>query len=146
MTQTFELDDRVSTLEQYVRNDLSVRVDAMNSALGQTYTNTQVTLQDLAGIKVDLADLEVSTHKDVVALKTAFDLRMMELHRDLRSAESSIRHDTRKLSDDVNRRFNAVDDKFTALDERFNERMDGLEEKVDMIIALVKPAHAASQN
>lgn len=124
MTTTLpELDKRVSVLEQFVWHDLSVKVDAMNWALGQTYANTEATRQDVAGIKVELAHLEVATHADAVSLKTSLDLRVSEVRRDLRTTEASIRHDMRQGFEAVKRRFDAVD-----------ERFDGLEAKVDTIL------------
>ena len=129
-----ELDNRVSKLEEFVWHDLSVRVDAMNWALGQTYANTETTRHEVAGIKVDLAHLEASAHADVVMLRTAIDLRAADLRRDLRSAEASIRHDMRHGFDAVDRRFDAVNERFDAVDRRF----DGLEAKVDTLIAEIR--------
>jgi uncharacterized protein (DUF885 family) len=133
MTTLLELDHRVTALEQYAWKGLSVRGDAMNSALGQTYTNTQVTLQDLAGIRVEIARLEAVMHTLTATIKGAVDLRMSEVRHELRSVEASIRHDVMKLSEVVNRRFDEVD-----------ERFEDLEEGVDMIPAEIQSIKAGS--
>jgi chromosome segregation ATPase len=163
MTTTHpELDYRVSVLEEYVWHDLSVKVDAMNWALGQTYANTEATRQDVAGIKVELAHLEATSHADMMALKTSLDLRTSEVRRDLRTTEASIRHDMRQGFEAVDRRFNAVNEQFAsvnqqfaAVNEQFNavneqfaavdrrfegvdRRFDGLEAKVDMILEEIR--------
>ena len=121
MTTTLpELDERVSVLEQFVRHDPSARVDAMNWALGQTHANTEATRQDVASIKVELAHLEAATHADTVSLRANLDLRVSEVRRDLRTTETSIRHDMRQG--------------FEAVDQRF----DRLEAKVDTILAEIR--------
>lgn len=147
MTTLLELDEQASILEEFVRHDLSVKVDAMNWVLGQTYANTEQTRQEVSGIKVELAHLDTSVHTDMTALRKALDLRTSELRRELKSTEASIRHDLRKLSEDVDRRFGAVDQRFDKVDQRFHamdQRFDTLEGKVDMILARIQ-ADGASQ-
>jgi tetrahydromethanopterin S-methyltransferase subunit G len=131
-TTLLELDERVSVLEQFVRHDLSVKVDAMNWALGQTYANTEATRQDVAGIKVDMAHLEGSVHADMASLKTSLDLRVSDVRRDLRTTEASIRHDMRRGFEAVNRRFDGVDRRFTGVDQRFDtvdQRFDTVDQR-----------------
>jgi hypothetical protein len=135
MTTTLpELDERVSVLEEFVRHDLSVKVDAMNWALGLAFANTEAARQDMAGIKVEMAHMEASTHADLIALKTNLDLRVFEVRRDLRTTEASIRHDMRQgfeaVRQDMVQGFGAVDRRLASVDGRFEE-VDGRFEEVD---------------
>jgi hypothetical protein len=121
MTTLIELDSRVTMLEELVRNDLSVRVDAMNWAIGRTYNNTEVTRLDVNGLRVDLAHLETSVHGDITKLTTALHLRTSELRHDLSDAEVSIRHDIGTFRNSVMQRFEAVDQRLGNMDKRFDE-------------------------
>jgi chromosome segregation ATPase len=135
-TTLLELDERVSVLEQFVRHDLSVKVDAMNWALGQTYANTEATRQDVAGIKVDMAHLETAVHADMVSLKKSLDLRVSDVQRDLRTTEASIRHDMQQGFEAVNRRFDGVNRRFTGVDQRFDkvdQRFAGVDQRFDAV-------------
>jgi hypothetical protein len=135
MTTTLpELDERVSVLEQFVWHDLSVRVDAMNWALGQTHANTEATREDVAGIQAELAHLEVVTNTAAVSLKGNIAERVSEVRRDLRTTEASIRYDLRQGFEAVDRRFDAVDQRFQGVDQRF----DRLEAKVDTILEEIR--------
>jgi hypothetical protein len=88
-TTLIELDSRVTRLEEVVRQDLLVRVDAMNWAIGQTYKNTEATRLDVTGLRVDLTHLETSVRGDIAKLTTDLDLRTSELRHDLGDAEVS---------------------------------------------------------
>ncbi len=146
-TPLIELDDRISRLEEFVKNDLSVRVDAMNWAIGQTHNNTEVMRLDVAGLRVGLAHVETSLHANVAALKLALDLRTSELRHDLRAAEVSIRHDMRTFRDSVMQRFEAMDGRLEAMDGRLNgvgQRFDGLEAKTDQVLAVVRSGNGAA--
>jgi hypothetical protein len=148
MTTILELDSRVTRLEELIRNDLSVRVGAMNWAIGQAYKNTEVTRLDVAGLRVDLAHLQTSVHGDITKLTTSLNLRTSELRHDLSDAEVSIRHDMRTFRDSVMQRFEAVDERFGGIerqlgdlakwalgvDERFGDvdkRFDGIDARLD---------------
>jgi hypothetical protein len=134
MTTLIELDSRVTRLEELVKHDLSVRVDVMSWAIGQTYKNTEVTRLDVAGLRVDLAHLETSVHGDITKLSTALDLRTSELRHDLGDAEVSIRHDMGTFRNSVMQRFEAVDQRFGAVDQRFDgidQRFDGIDQRLD---------------
>jgi flagellar capping protein FliD len=134
MTTLIELDSRVTRLEELVRLDLSVRVDAMNWAIGQTYNNTEVTRLDVTGLRVNLAHLETSVRGDITKLSTALDLRTSELRHDLSDAEVSIRHDMGTFRNAVMQRFGAVDERLYGINQRFDgidKRLDAMDQRFD---------------
>jgi hypothetical protein len=134
MTTLIELDSRVTRLEETVRRDLSVRVDAMNWAIGQTYKNTEVTRLDVTGLRVDLTHLETSVRGDIAKLTTDLDLRTSELRHDLGDAEVSIRHDMGTFRNSVMQRFDAMDQRFDAMDKRF----DNMDKRFDELLAAIQ--------
>jgi hypothetical protein len=128
-------------LEEIVRQDLSVRVDAMNWAIGQTYKNTEVTRLDVTGLRVDLTHLETSVRGDIAKLTTALDLRTSELRHDLGDAEVSIRHDMGTFRNSVLQRFEAVDERLYGIGQRFeavDQRFDGMDKRFDELLAAIQ--------
>lgn len=134
MTSTIALDHRVSKLEHFVYNELAVKVESMNWAIGQTYQSTEAMRIDIAGLHVGLADLETIQAANTAALKAAINLRSSELQHRLGETEASLRHDMGTFRESVRQGFQAVNERFEQVDRRFEQvdrRFDAVDQRFD---------------
>jgi chromosome segregation ATPase len=141
MTTITELDDRVSKLE-HSYNRLTVKVDAMNWAIGQTDQSTETMRLDIAGLHVGLADLEAKQAANTADLKAAMNLRSSELQQHLGETAAALRHDTTRLREMVSDRFEKVDERFHAIDERFERLENRVCQGLDEILTAVRAREA----
>jgi septation ring formation regulator EzrA len=108
MTTLTALEERVITLEDFCSEQLPHTMEAMKSGMTQMYAETVANGEAIAGLRTDLAGLETSAHRDMVALKTALDLQGDSLRKEIGVTAASLRADMTSFREAANQRFERV--------------------------------------
>jgi hypothetical protein len=154
MTTLPALEERVITLEDFCFERLPHTMAAMNLGITKMYAETVANGEAIAGVRVDMAALQTSVHRDVFTLKAALDLQGDSLRKEIGVTAASLRSDMtsfretvsqrferveaqlRGLRGDMTDRFASVDGKLTSVDQRFDavdQRFDAVNQRFDAV-------------
>lgn len=148
MTTLTALEARTTALEYAVFEQFPHTMEAMRHASTQTYAIAVENGEAIAGLRVDMAALQTSLHRDVTDLKAALDLQGDTLRKELGVATAEFRAGMTGVRDAMSLRFQKVDGQFngvhgdianlqqdvTTLKEdvaAINVRLDGLDTRLD---------------
>src|ERR1700761_5799390 len=101
MTTLTALEARVIRLEDFCPEELPHTMEAMKLGITQMNAETVANGEAIAGLRTDLAGLETSTHRDMVALKTVLDLQGDSLRKEIGVTAASLRADTASFREAV---------------------------------------------
>ena len=154
MTTPPLLDDRVTTLEYAVFEQIPATLAAMNQGMARIYAETVANGEAIAGLRVDMAAMQTGIHGGMFALKAALDLQGDSLRKEIGVQAASLRADMtafresvsqrferagaqlRSLGSDVGERFGAVEDRLSGMDQRFDavdHRFAAVEQRFDTV-------------
>ena len=154
MTTLPALEERVITLENFRSEQLPHTMAAMNLAITKMYAEMVANGEAIAGVRVDMAALQTSAHRDMFTLKAALDLQGDSLRKEIGVTAASLRSDMtsfreavshrfervdaqlRGLRGDMNDRFASADGKLTSMDQRFDavdQRFKAVDQRFDAV-------------
>jgi hypothetical protein len=103
----------------------------MNHGVTRLYAETVANGEAIAGLRVDMAALQTSLHRDVSDLKAAMDLQGDNLRKELGVATAGFRADVTGLREMVSMRLQKVDGQFKAVHADMDHRFDGVDHRFD---------------
>jgi hypothetical protein len=135
MTTLTALDERVITLEDFCFEQLPHTMAAMNAGMTKMYAETVANGEAIAGVRVDMAGLQISVHRDMVGLRTALDLQGDSLRKDIGVTAASLRADMTSFREAVSQRFERSDAQLRGLRGDMNAGFEGVDERFDTMDA-----------
>jgi hypothetical protein len=159
MSSLTALEARTTALEYAVFEQFPHTMEAMTIASTQIYAATVENGEAIAGLRVDMAALHTSLHRDIIDLRAALDLQGDSLRKGLGVATASFRGEMTGFRETMSLRFQKVDGQFngvhgeianlqqdvtglktdvTGLKGDVDERFDALDTKIDMLIAAIQ--------
>jgi hypothetical protein len=115
MTSLTALEARTTVLEYTVFEQFPHTLDAMRQNSSQAYAVAVENGEAIAGLRVDMAALEKSIHRDVTDLKAALDLQGDSLRKELGVATAEFRTSLTGVYEAMSLRFQKVDGQFNGV-------------------------------
>jgi hypothetical protein len=115
MTSLTALEARTIALEYAVFEQFPHTMEAMTIASTQIYAATVENGEAIAGLRVDMAALHTSFHRDIIDLRAALDLQGDSLREGLGAATASFRGEMTGLRETMSLRFQKVDGQFNGV-------------------------------
>src|SRR5487761_436875 len=109
------LDARTTAIEYAVFEQFPHTMEAMRHPLTQTHAVGVENAQAIAGLRVDMAALQTSLHRDVTDLKAALDLQGDSLRNELVAATAEFRTSLTGVREEMSLRFQKVDGQFNGV-------------------------------
>ncbi|HTR94821.1 MAG TPA: hypothetical protein VMI73_24080 [Trebonia sp.] len=125
--------ERMTPLEYAVFEQFPATIDAMNHGVTRLYAETVANGEAIAGLRVDMAALQTSLHRDVTDLKAAMDLQGDNLRKELGVATVGFRADVTGLREMVGMRLQKVDGQFKAVQADMDQRFDTVDQRFDTV-------------
>jgi len=123
----------MTPLEYAVFEQFPATIDAMNHGVTRLYAETVANGEAIAGLRVDMAALQTSLHRDVTDLKAAMDLQGDNLRKELGVATVGFRADVTGLREMVGMRLQKVDGQFKAVQADMDQRFDTVDQRFDTV-------------
>ena len=133
MTTPHAFAERLTPLEYAVFEQFPATIDAMNHGVTRLYAETVANGEAIAGLRVDMAALQTSLHRDVSDLKAAMDLQDDNLRKELGVATAGFRADVTGLREMVSMRLQKVDGQFKAVHADMDQRFDGVDQQLENV-------------
>jgi hypothetical protein len=147
MTTLPALEERVITLEDFCFERLPHTMAAMNLGITKMYAETVANGEAIAGVRVDMAALQTSVHRDVFTLKAGLDLQGDSLRKEIGVTAASLRSDMASFREAVSQRFERVEaqlrglrgdmtDRFASVDgklSRMDEQLAGVDQRFNAV-------------
>ena len=133
MTTPQALAERMTPLEYAVFEQFPATMEAMNHGVTRLYAETVANGEAIAGLRVDMAALQTSLHRDVTDLKAAMDLQGDNLRKELGVASAGFRADVTGLREMLSMRLQKVDGQFRAVHADMDQRFDAVDQRFDAV-------------
>ena len=133
MTTPPSLDERFTPLEYAVFEQIPATIDAMNHGVTRLYAETVANGEAIAGLRVDMAALQTSLHRDVTDLKAAMYLQGDNLRKELGVATVGFRADVTGLSEMFSMRLQKVDGQFKAVHAEMGQRFAAVDQRFENV-------------
>ena len=131
--ELYELRERIIPLEYAVFEQIPATIDAMNHGVTRLYAETVANGEAIAGLRVDMAALQLSLHRDEIDLKAAMDLQADNLRKELGVATVGFRADVTGLREMVSMRLQKVDGQFKAVHAVMDQRFGAVDQRFDAV-------------
>jgi chromosome segregation ATPase len=115
MTSLTALEARTTSLEYAVFEQFPHTLNAMRDAAGQVYAVAVANGEAIAGLRVDMAAVQTSVHREMTDFKTALDLQGDALRKELGVATVEFRTSLTGVREEMGIRFQKVDGQFNAV-------------------------------
>lgn len=116
MTSLTALEARTTALEYAVFEQFPHTLEAVRNATGQVYAVAVANGEATAGLRVDMAALQTSVHREMSDFKAALDLQGDALRKELAVTTAEFRTSVTGVRDEMSIRFQKVDGRFNGVD------------------------------